>query len=158
MQPRLCRPKFSNVQANRPPFWRSNLWTATTPCKNRPVRCGRSLRWILPSGEQTRATSFPGSLSYPSLSLSLSRSVGTGWGTGRREPWGRGCRSGPINANKGLNFNPGFFSFGLKASSQIKQLFLKVKMTFYLHVTWIHLACLLGHRQPGRTVGQYQQE
>ena len=31
-------------------------------------------------------------------------------------------------------------------------------MTFYLHVTWIQLACLLGHRQPGRTVGQYQQE
>ena len=44
---------------------------ATTACKNRPVRCGRSGRWILPSGEQITATSFPGSVSYPALSLSL---------------------------------------------------------------------------------------
>ena len=48
---------------------------ATTACKNRPVRCGRSVRWILPSGEQTTATSFPGSVSYPALSLSLSPSL-----------------------------------------------------------------------------------
>ena len=72
---------------------------ATTACKNRPVRCGRSGRWILPSGEQTTATSFPGSVSYPALSLS--RYVGAG----RREPWGRGYRPLPISANPGFNYN-----------------------------------------------------
>ena len=35
----------------------------------------------------SKPTLFPDSLSYPSISLSLSRSLGTG----RREPWERGC-------------------------------------------------------------------
>ena len=118
MQPRLCRPKFFDRTGKQCDLLFGVHFYERLLRRVKIVQSGVDAAWDgfyqavnrprQPHSQVRSPTRF-------SLSLSLCRYVGTG----RREPWGRGCRPLPISANPGFNYNQGFLFFCLKASSRI---------------------------------------